>query len=132
MINPPRERRIVFRAYLDTVEYVYADISIIGRGTGALTGIVSHLLYTARLYAALISSLLAERRLVSQVSRAIDRGETRNSPFPREFCARLELSFAASFDGEQRIREMGRDKHGRERGISGRNALSRPDPSEQV
>lgn len=56
MINPPRERRIVFRAYLDTVEYVYADISIIGRGTGALTGIVSHLLYTARLYAALISS----------------------------------------------------------------------------
>lgn len=130
MINPPRERRIVFRAYLDTVEYVYADISIIGRGTGALTGIVSHLLYTARLYAALISSLPAERRLVSQVSRAIDRGETRT--FPRESCARLELSFAASFDGEQRIREMGRDKHGRERGISGRNALSRPDPSEQV
>lgn len=129
MINPPRERRIVFRAYLDTVEYVYADISIIGRGTGALTGIVSHLLYTARLYAALISSLPAERRR-RVASRAIGRGETRT--FPRESCARLELSFAASFDGEQRIREMGRDKHGRERGISGRNALSRPDPSEQV
>lgn len=127
MINPPRERRIVFRAYLDTVEYVYADISIIGRGTGALTGIVSHLLYTARLYAALISSLPAERR--PRVA-SVGRGETRI--FPRESCARLELSFAASFDGEQRIREMGRDKHGREQGISGRNALSRPDPSEQV
>lgn len=71
MINPPRERRIVFRAYLDTVEYVYADISIIGRGAGALTGIVSHLLYTARHYAALVFSLLAERRR-RVVSRVIE------------------------------------------------------------
>lgn len=96
MINPPRERRIVFRAYLDTVEYVYADISIIGRGTGsALTGIVSHLLYTARLYAALISSLPAERRRrVASVSR--DRSR-RNSDFSSRILRSTRAFFRREF-----------------------------------
>lgn len=95
MINPPRERRIVFRAYLDTVEYVYADISIIGRGTGALTGIVSHLLYTARLYAALISSLPADRRRrVASVSR--DRSR-RNSDFSSRILRSTRAFFRREF-----------------------------------
>lgn len=88
MINPPRERRIVFRAYLDTVEYVYADISIIGQGTGALTGIVSHLLYTPRLYAALIFSLSRSRVAVSRVT---GYEKLRFSSARRNFLSRLEF-----------------------------------------